>query len=150
MSAGDPRVARTASEASGLALLTSSGLDRATCPVQSRPNRLFSPSTIALMADLATWAGLEGAGCHRLRRRRLLGKLRFPVLDDGRKSEICEHIRNLRFLRTAADASTERAVSSRAQRAKASESQPAQRSEQDCLARRRAKRAARVTRAKRA
>ena len=29
VSAGDPRVARTASEASGLALLTSSGLDRA-------------------------------------------------------------------------------------------------------------------------
>jgi len=52
-------------------------------------------------------------------------------LDDGRKSEICEHIRNLRFLRTAADASTERAVSSRAERARASESQPAQRSEQE-------------------
>ena len=51
---------------------------------------------------------------------------------------------------TAADASTERAVSSRAERAKASESQPAQRSEQDCLARRRAKRAARYPRAKRA
>ena len=50
------------------AVLTSSGLDRATCPVQSHPNRLFSPSTIAVMAELATRVGLEGAGCHRRRR----------------------------------------------------------------------------------
>ena len=99
MSAGDPRVARTASEASGLALLASSGLDRAPGSVASRAiggstadddlPRSFPPESAVftvhnpLMAELATRVGLEGAGCHRRRRRRLLGKLRFPVLDDG-------------------------------------------------------------------
>ena len=107
-------------------------MDRATWGFRSRPCLLCS------RPKHGSWLNWHMGGVGRGR-----------PLDDVRKSQICEHIRNRRFLRTAADTSTSRAVSSRAQRAKASESQPAQRSEQDRLARRRAKRAARVPRAKR-
>ena len=88
----------------------------------------FFPTRVRMCVQLTAVAGrignMGGTGRGRLSSAALLGKLRFPVLDSG------------------ADASTERAVSLRAERAKASESQPAQRSEQDCLARRTAKRAA--------
>ena len=55
-------------------------------PLSIPPVFAVFPAEIQRLAELATWAGMEGAERHRWRSRRLLGKLRFPVLDeDGRR-----------------------------------------------------------------
>ena len=51
-------------------------------PLSIPPVFAVFPAELRRLAELATWAGMEGAERHRWRSRRLLGKLRFPVLDE--------------------------------------------------------------------